>query len=199
MRSRLKHRKIIQGTGTVALSLCMLLCISCTFMKPSADSDIPSETESPFSSELNPAGEKTESEETRLFRFETTDLEGNPLDETIFDGYDLVMLNFWAYWCGPCVREIPELEQLHQLYPKLLLLGVIVDESDMEATADILKDAGATYQVVYPRGDLKNLADNCQYIPTTFFLKPNGMLLNKVIVGSNDLSQWQAIVEENLP
>ncbi len=137
----------------------------------------------------------TESVREKQFHFSTTDLDGNAVDESIFDGYDLVMLNFWAYWCGPCVREMPELEQLHQAYPNVLLLGVIVDESDMDETRAIIKNAGVTYPVLYPEGDLAKLAQNCQYIPTTFFLKPNGMLIDQPTVGSNDLAGWTRMVE----
>jgi len=158
---------------------------------------------SPQATATEPAAEATPSNTTiepepaaeKQFRFSTTDLDGNAVDESIFDGYDLIMLNFWAYWCGPCVREMPELEKLHQAYPNVLLLGVIVDDSDMDETRAIVENAGVTYPVLYPEGDLAKLAQNCQYIPTTFFLKPNGMLIDQPTVGSNDLSGWTRTVE----
>ena len=92
--------------------------------------------------------EAEQAEQKRAFSFTTTDLYGNPADDSLFDQYDLIMLNFWAYWCQPCIREIPELEQLHQAFPNVLLLGVIVDDSDMDATLDILENAGVTYPVL---------------------------------------------------
>ncbi len=131
----------------------------------------------------------------KLFSFRTTDLDGNPVDESIFEGYDLVMLNFWAYWCSPCVQEMPELEKIHREYPNLLLLGVIVDDSNMQETRSILETTGVTYPVLYPEGDLAKLADNCQYIPATFFLRPNGMLIGEPAVGGKDYSGWKKTVE----
>jgi thiol-disulfide isomerase/thioredoxin len=38
-----------------------------------------------------------------------------------------VLMNFWASWCAPCVREMPLLESLHQRHPDLVLLGMAVD------------------------------------------------------------------------
>ncbi len=129
------------------------------------------------------------------FRFSTTDLDGNPVDESVFQGYDLVMINFWAYWCGPCVAEMPELEQLHQAYPNVLLLGVIIDETDMDETRSLIAQTGVTYPVLYAKGDLAQLAQDMQYVPTTYFLSPDGTILGEPAVGSNDLSGWTEIVE----
>jgi thiol-disulfide isomerase/thioredoxin len=38
-----------------------------------------------------------------------------------------VLMNFWASWCAPCVREMPLLETLHQRHPDLALLGLAID------------------------------------------------------------------------
>lgn len=168
----------------VALSLLLVACARTT--------DLPAETEDTGSAE---AAATQETAQQKLFSFRTTDLDGNPVDESVFEDYDLVMLNFWAYWCQPCVMEIPELEKLHQEYPNVLLLGVIVDDSDMDQTNTILENAGVTYPVLYPEGDLATLAEKCQYIPTTFFLKPNGMLIGEPVIGSNDYDGWKKTVE----
>ena len=135
----------------------------------------------------------------RAFHFKTTDLDGNTFSEASFDGYDLVMVNFWAYWCPPCRAEMPDLEQLHQAYPNVLLLGVIVDDSDMDETRAVIESTGVTYPVLYPKGDLLRLAAACQYIPTTYFISPDGAILGDPVVGAQDLDGWTATVEALLP
>lgn len=173
-----------------------VLCMTALLFACAKSATLPAEAEGTGKTE-SAATEKPEQEtaQQKLFSFRTTDLNGNPVDESAFEGYDLIMLNFWAYWCQPCVMEIPELEKLHQGYPNVLLLGVIVDDSDMDQTNAILKSAGATYPVLYPEGDLATLAAKCQYIPTTFFLKPNGILIGEPVIGSNDYDGWKKTVE----
>lgn len=42
----------------------------------------------------------------------------------------VVLLNFWASWCAPCIEEIPSLNQLQRRMPQLVVLGVDVDEDE---------------------------------------------------------------------
>lgn len=54
------------------------------------------------------------------------DLQGAAQALSAYVGRPLVM-NFWASWCAPCVREMPLLESLHQQHPDLVVLGLAVD------------------------------------------------------------------------
>ncbi len=65
--------------------------------------------------------------------FATYTLTGEVFDSSIFRNYDLVMINLWAEWCGPCMRELPDLEQIHQEYPNVLLLGAYCDDDNAAA------------------------------------------------------------------
>src|SRR5690606_41673268 len=55
-----------------------------------------------------------------------TDLQGHDQALSAYVGRP-VLMNFWASWCAPCVREMPLLETLHQRYPDLALLGLAID------------------------------------------------------------------------
>ncbi|MGB6242277.1 MAG: TlpA disulfide reductase family protein [Castellaniella sp.] len=54
------------------------------------------------------------------------DLQGTAQALSAYVGRPL-MMNFWASWCAPCVREMPLLESLHQQHPDLTILGLAVD------------------------------------------------------------------------
>ena len=47
-----------------------------------------------------------------LAGFTAQDLEGNDVDDSIFDDYDVTMINVWGTFCGPCIQEMPDLGQL---------------------------------------------------------------------------------------
>lgn len=127
--------------------------------------------------------------------FSTVDLEGNPWTEAELAGQELVMINFWEYWCGPCVKEMPDLEELYQNYKDqgFLILGVYSDDSDMEAVESTLETAGTTYPILAYCADFDPYQTG--YVPTTIFLDSQGQLVGETVVGSKSYEEWAAIVE----
>ena len=69
-------------------------------------------------------------------RFSGTDQYGKTIDETVFRDHVITMINFWEPWCGPCVGEMPELDQLYRdRNGELLILGVYWTE---DGAAEVL-------------------------------------------------------------
>jgi len=54
------------------------------------------------------------------------DLQGEPVALTSYAGRPLIV-NFWATWCAPCIKEMPDLDELSRKYPDMTFLGVAVD------------------------------------------------------------------------
>lgn len=90
---------------------------------------------------------------------------------------DVVMINFWATWCGPCRQEMPALEQLYQKYKDLgfVILGVNIDE-DSGKTEDFLAKRPVSFPVLYDH--TKQVSDLYKVVamPTTYLIDRDGKL-----------------------
>jgi thiol-disulfide isomerase/thioredoxin len=92
--------------------------------------------------------------------FTLTDSDGNAVSLEDLRG-QVVMINFWASWCGPCREEMPLLEQIHQRYEPLgfTLLGVNVEENSNDAVS-WLKDRPVSFPILFdPDNGVSKLYD----------------------------------------
>lgn len=85
------------------------------------------------------------------------DAKGARLSLASFKGH-YVLLNLWATWCGPCVRELPALAKLQQAVPTLSIVAVSEGREDAVETARFLKSHGAGNLHVYTDPDHAFLA-----------------------------------------
>lgn len=118
------------------------------------------------------------SQEVPNFDFE---LAGRSMELTDLRG-QVVLLNFWASWCPPCVAEMPSLERLHQrLHPRgLVVLGVSVD-ADAAAYDEFLRANKITFPNVRdPERRISTLYGTFMY-PETYIIDRQGRLVRKII------------------
>ena len=87
----------------------------------------------------------------------------------------VVMINFWATWCGPCRQEMPLLQQLHAKYEPLgfTLLGVNV-EMDSAAAQAWLKGVPVTFPILFDRGNSVAGRFGVEGMPSTVFVDRTG-------------------------
>lgn len=87
----------------------------------------------------------------------------------------VVMLNFWASWCGPCRQEMPHLESIFKQYEKFgfTLLAVNVDEDSASADA-FLNDVPVSFPVLYDNESVVSKLYSVDAMPTTVLIDRDG-------------------------
>ncbi|MCU7936592.1 MAG: TlpA family protein disulfide reductase [Candidatus Thiodiazotropha sp. (ex Dulcina madagascariensis)] len=89
----------------------------------------------------------------------------------------VVMVNFWASWCGPCRQEMPLLQQLYERYQSMgfTLLGVNVDE-EQAAAEKMLRDIPVSFPVLYDDKSRVSKAYRVKAMPSTFMIDRDGQV-----------------------
>src|SRR4051794_29858278 len=125
-------------------------------------------------------------------------LDGKPLNLASEKG-NVVFLNVWATWCGPCRFETPELQALQNQYAAngFKVIGVSVDEGEAEAVKTFVTEQKITYPIaVDPEGRIANLLQTT-VLPTSLLLDRKGKIVWRQIgaIMPND-SKLKAAVEK---
>ncbi len=145
------------------------------------------------------APEEGETPDGDVLTFSAVDQYGAVVDTALLAEYDLTVVNYWAYWCGPCLDEMPSFETLHGEYPNVLFLGVSTDNAMPAMTEAAMLATGITYSVIPPEGDIAELAAAMKVIPVTALYGRDGRQIGEEIVGSQTYEFWKQLIEANLP
>ena len=133
----------------------------------------------------------------KALSFKTTTLDGKPYSSDAIKNYDLVVLNVWAEWCGPCVWELPFLQKIYENYKNVLVLGLWWGDS-VEEALETANEAGVKYPLIHSTDALDKYLRASKYIPHTIFFDRNGKEVGKMVVGSMDYNSWKQTIDERL-
>lgn len=88
---------------------------------------------------------------------------------------NVVLLNFWATWCGPCRTEMPELDKLAKKYAELgvVVIGVNVETEDNGVKA-YLSDIPVSFPILLDVNNIASKAYDVQAMPTTVIIDKDG-------------------------
>ncbi len=133
--------------------------------------------------------------------FSASDLNGRIVDNSFFAKQRLTMVNIWGTFCGPCIREMPDLAQLPAAFSAtdFAILGIIADTPDAanETTArQLTASAGVTYTNVIPDHSIMyDMLADVSVVPTTFFVDHTGTVVGSVLTGSHTKAEWMSIIQ----
>jgi cytochrome c biogenesis protein CcmG/thiol:disulfide interchange protein DsbE len=89
-------------------------------------------------------------------------------------------VDFWATWCPPCRKGIPDLIQIQKEYPKdVVVIGISLDRDTKSEVPAFVKNYGINYPVVYGDGKVDKNFGGIEAIPTAFVIDRNGNIVDK--------------------
>ena len=110
----------------------------------------------------------------------------------------VVIVNFWASWCGPCRIEQPDLNQVHDLLPdtEVMLVGVNIEDTEANALAHLAEFDVAYLSLFDPVNELAGRFSGigARTIPTTIFLDPEGRVAARLL-GLTDTREIAALAD----
>lgn len=123
--------------------------------------------------------------------WELKGVDGETVKSTDFKG-KVVVLDFWATWCGPCKMEIPGFVELQEKYGKdgLVIVGVSLDEGGPSVVKPFMKRNKINYPIVMHDGKITDVFGGVSGIPTTFIINREGKITAKH-VGYIDKAQFE--------
>jgi thiol-disulfide isomerase/thioredoxin len=91
----------------------------------------------------------------------------------------VVLLNFWATWCGPCKIEIPWFMEFEQQYKNkgFAVLGVAMDDEGWEVVKPYIADRKVNYRVVMGNDSVASAYGGIEALPTTFVIDQEGRIV----------------------
>lgn len=176
----------ILSTTLLSSALILSACSSSTEKKEETNK----QTSTTSSSETRP---------TQAFDFTAMDKDGKTVKLIDFKGKK-VYINMWASWCGPCMREIPELEKVYQKYKNnkdFVFLSItspndaeFKNQSPQDKSKDVIlkkaKELGATYPVLFDVNDRFIINYAIRSFPTHILINSDGTFETRIAGSVNE-------------
>jgi len=140
------------------------LCLACLFQGCSTSS-------------VKAASVKPDKDRKEAPSFALKDADGKLVHLSDYRG-KVVLLDFWATWCGPCKIEIPWFMELQRADKDkgFEVLGVAMDDEGWETVKPFLADLGVNYRVVMGNDEIAQLYGGVDALPTTFLIDRTGKI-----------------------
>jgi len=130
--------------------------------------------------------------------FQVTGLNGEALSLAQYRG-QVVLLDFWATWCGPCIVEMPKVKKTYETYKdqKFQIIGISLDRSEAPLAAYIEKESIAWRNYWDEDRSIRTLY-GVQAIPTAFLIDGEGIIRKASLGGFDVETDVAELLKENL-
>lgn len=114
--------------------------------------------------------------------FALPDLEGKTVRLSDFKG-KVIILDFWATWCPPCVHEIPHFIELYEQYKEsgFQMIGIAIQSGSESNIRQFVEKHGINYLILMGNREITREYGNINAIPTTFLIDRQGRIVQKYI------------------
>ncbi|MDZ7779431.1 MAG: TlpA disulfide reductase family protein [Gemmatimonadota bacterium] len=109
-------------------------------------------------------------------------LDGDTIRAAELEGR-VVVVNFWATWCGPCRLEMPSLQSLHEdrADDGVVVVGLSTDAGSERPIREYVDERGITFPIARATAEQRRAFGGIAGIPTTFLIDRNGVLRHRVV------------------
>jgi cytochrome c biogenesis protein CcmG, thiol:disulfide interchange protein DsbE len=108
-----------------------------------------------------------------------------------------VVVNFWATWCGPCIREMPALQAAAERYAGRVVIAGVDQGENPEVVANFIKEMGVTFPIPMDADFAVGDRYNVKGLPTTFFVDEYGYIrhlwvgeMNAIVLAEGIAKIW---------
>ena len=136
---------------------------------------------------------KTSAEAKSGTSYQTDPVPAPDVTMTTLDGQEInlaeqngkvILVNFWATWCAPCRKEIPDLIDLYDRHKSdgLMVVGVALDEEGTEVVKPFVEKEKVNYPIVVDTTEtIEAKFDGMYGLPTTYVVNPQGKIVRRIL------------------
>ncbi|SMG52139.1 TlpA family protein disulfide reductase [Arenibacter troitsensis] len=119
------------------------------------------------------------------YQWKLTDLQNRPFDFEAQRGR-VILVNFWATWCPPCVAEMPSMQKLYDDYGDKVTF-MFVTSDDRQKVENFLKRKNLNLPVYYPNSETPETLKS-KLLPTTYIINSKG----EIVVAETGAADWNS-------